>query len=61
MQLLAFYYSTQPSLFQPQGPGGQGRNRPPKFTSPWQQFRGMLAFELIAPGGNFAVTHTELI
>lgn len=61
MQLLAFYYSTQPGLFQPQAPGDQGCNRRPKITSAWQQFRGVFAFQLVAPGRDFAVTRTELI
>lgn len=61
MQLLAFYYSTQPSLFQAQGPGDAGRHRPLTITSAWQQFRGVLAFQLVAPGRDFAVAHTELI
>lgn len=61
MQLLAFYYSTQTTIFQSQDPCDQGRNTAQKITSAWHQFGRGFPREHILLGRDFAVAHTELI
>lgn len=61
MQLLAFYYSTQTSIFQSQDPCDQGRNSTQKITSAWHQFGSGFTRQDILLGSDFAIAGTELI